>query len=155
MVEEAAATWTDAKLMHIILTNATVPAYALFIDSIKRYMPNKAYKAALEVDNHKGHHVHWMLIVDADSPYNLFDMDDDSSPVCRVMARIQRTEPDFNVTVAQPRYHPATPCIPLSASTLNDAVDWFSYALKSRSKPDGPCYWSSRRRRSAQNRAHL
>jgi len=147
MLEQAIGTWTSPRLLHITLTWATVPAYAQFIDHMKRYMPRKAYKAAVEVDSFKGQHVHWMLIIDSSSPDNLFDMDDDSSPACRVMAQIQRTEPEFTVTVAQPYKYPATPFIPLRADTLQDAADWFSYALKARSKPpvgSGGCYWSSR-----------
>jgi hypothetical protein len=144
MLEQAVATWIAPRLIHIILTGATVSGYALFIDHMKRHMPRKAYKAAIEVDSHKGQHVHWMLIVDASSSGNLFDLGDDSSAANKVMRRIQRAQPDFNVTVAQPYKHP-TPFIPLSEATLHDAVEWFSYALKSRSKPsDGKCYWSSR-----------
>lgn len=144
ILEDAVATWDNPRLMHIILTGAELTTYALFIDSMKRYMPVKAYKAAIEVDTHKGQHVHWMLIVDSSSPKNLFDMEDDSSPVIKVMKRIQHTEPEFNVTLAQPRRY-KTPFIPLNAHTLQDAADWFSYALKVRSKPrSGDCYWSSR-----------
>ena len=144
MLEEAVDTWTAPRLIHLILTGATVAGYAEFIDRMKRHMPVKAYKAAIEVDTHKGQHVHWMLIVDKSSPESMFDQDNDSSPIYRVTALMQRIAPDFEVTVAQPRRH-KTPYIPLSAHTLQDAADWFSYALKVRSKPaGGGCYWSSR-----------
>lgn len=144
MLEEAVATWDSPKLQHIILTGAALETYALFIDRMKRHMPLKAYKAGIETDMHKGQHVHWMLIIDESSPDGLFDLDDDSSPVSKVMKRIQRTEPEFNVTLAQPRRY-RTPFIPLNAHTLQDAADWFSYALKVRSKAfSGNCYWSSR-----------
>jgi hypothetical protein len=147
MLEKAVDSWTEPRLIHIILTDATVAGYAEFIDRMKRHMPVKAYKAATEVDSHKGQHVHWMLIVDASSPINMFDLDNHSSAVNKVMARIQRTHPEFNVTIAQPYKYKHTPYIPLSNDTLHDAVDWFSYALKARSKPvvgAGGCYWSSR-----------
>ena len=150
MLEDAIDTWASPRLLHITLTWATASAYAQFIDRMKRYMPRKAYKEATEVDSFKGQHVHWMLIIDTTSPDNLFDMDDDSSPARRVMALIQRTHPRFSVRVSQPYKHPATRFIPLSSDTLHDAVDWFSYALKARSKPpagSGGCYGSSRSRR--------
>jgi hypothetical protein len=134
MIEDAVDTWDSPKLMHIILTGATVPTYTLFMDSMKREMLGmKAYKAAVETDTRKGQHIHWMLITDAATPVSVFDQDNDSSPISRLITKIQRTEPEFNAMVAQPRY--STPYIPLNDATLNDAVDWFSYALKARSKP--------------------
>lgn len=145
MLETAAASWSEPRLMHLVLTGADRAGYMAFIDRMKRYLPVRAYKAATEFGRRKGEHVHWMLIIDDSSPMHIFDQDDDSSVIAKEMQRIQRTYPEFNVTIAKPyRHH--TLFIPVNAQTLDDAVDWFSYALKSRSKPaGGNCYWSSRR----------
>ena len=148
MLEEAISEWDSPQLRHIVLTGADESTYQRFIDEMKRkrYMPRKAYKAALETDNRKGIHCHWMLITDASSPDSMFDIDDDSSRLYQVQTLIRRTTPDFEVTVRQPRRH-RTPYISLGDTTLNDAADYFSYALKARSKPpvgSGGCYWSSR-----------
>jgi hypothetical protein len=145
MLETAIDEWTSPRLMHLILTGCeTREPYALFIDRVKRHMPTKAYKVGIELDERKGTHAHWMLIIDADSPESLFDLDDDSSAIYKARSWVQRTHPDFEVTIAQPRRHKGTPYIPLSEYTLQDAAEWLSYAIKVRSKPAGPCYWSSR-----------
>jgi len=151
MLETAAASWSEPKLMHIVLTGADRAGYKGFIDRMKRHLPVKAYKAATEFDKPKGEHVHWMLIIDDSSPMHLFDQDDDSSAIYKETQRIQRTYPDFDAYISKPyRHH--TPFIPVNANTLDDAVDWFSYALKARSKPaSGNCYWSSRSRASRCN----
>lgn len=153
MLEDAVATWDSPKLMHLILTGASVSTYNLFIDSMKRALPGvKAYKSAVEKDTRKSQHVHLMLVTDAATPISLFDLDNDSSAISRIVTKLRRTEPEFDVTVAQPRKYAATPYIPLDAATLHDAVDWFSYALKARSKPPAgvgircDVYGSSRRR---------
>lgn len=145
MLETAAASWSEPRLMHLVLTGADRAGYRAFIDRMKRHLPVRAYKAATEVDPRKGEHVHWMLIIDDSSPMHLFDHDDDSSAIAKEMLRTQRTYPEFDAFISKPyRHH--TPFIPVNAQTLDDAVDWFSYALKARSKPaGGNCYWSSRR----------
>lgn len=145
MLETAAASWSAPRLMHLVLTGADRAGYKAFIDRMKRHLPVKAYKAATEVDPRKGEHVHWMLIIDDSSPMHLFDQDDDSSVIAKEMQRIQRTYPEFDAYISKPYRHD-TPFIPVNAQTFDDAVDWFSYALKARSKPaGGNCYFSSRR----------
>ena len=146
MLETAAASWSEPRLMHLVLTGADRAGYRAFIDRMKRHLPVRAYKAATEDDKRKGEHVHWMLIIDNSSPMHLFDQDDDSSAVYKEMQRTQRTYPEFNVYIAEASRHDDKPFIPVNAQTFDDAVDWFSYALKARSKPaSGNCYWSSRR----------
>ena len=146
MLEEALATWDSPKLFHVTLANATATDYSQFITRMKVKLKgiSMAYKLATEIDAFKGHHQHWMVVVDTTNPEALFGTDNDSSAISKVTKVIRREAPDFRVLVAQPYKHPSTPYIPLTAATLDDAVDWFSYALKSRSKPDGPCYSSSR-----------
>ena len=152
MLETAAASWSEPRLMHLVLTGADRTGYRAFIDRMKRHLPLRAYKAATEVDKRKGEHVHWMLIIDDLSPMHLFDLDDDSSAVSKEMKRTQRTHPEFDVYIAEASRHDDKPFIPVNAQTLDDAVDWFSYALKARSKPAaGNCYWSSRRKSSRCN----
>ena len=145
MLEDALATWRSPKLFHLILVNATTKDYAQFITQMKVKMKgtNVHYKVATELDAYKGFHQHWMVIVDTDRPDDFFDVYNDSSAISKVTKVIQRSVPDFHVEVAEPYKHD-TPYIPVTASTLHDAADWFSYALKVRSKPAGRCYGSSR-----------
>lgn len=151
MIETALAHWHQPRLIHLILTRGTDPSYGSFIDSMRKDMPLRAYKAATEVDAFKGTHVHWMLIVDSSTPESVFDLSDDYSPISKALALIRQVEASFEIEIGQPYKHPDTPYIPINNYTLDDAVDYFSYCLKQRSKPPAGsgigCYRSSRKQR--------
>lgn len=151
MIEVALNNWHQPRLIHLILTKATDIAYGSLIDSMRKAMPLRAYKAATEVDAFKGTHVHWMLIVDSSTPEATFDLSDDYSALSKALTLIRQVEPSFEIEIAQPYKHPYTPYIPINVDTLDDVVDWFSYCLKLRSKPPAgsgiSCYRSSRKQR--------
>ena len=145
MVESAIINYANPKLMHLVLTQGSISTYTTFIARLKRCLAAKdiefEYKGCNELDSLKGVHQHFMFVVNADN--NPFDQDDPQSPISRVTESISKTEPSFTVKVCQPKRYD-TPYVPLSRWTLQDSCDWLSYAFKSRSKPEGQVYLSSR-----------
>lgn len=148
MLETAIELWESPKLVHMVLTGSDLATYKLFIQRIKRRMTDEDvlfdYKGCEEMDTRKGQHVHLMWVVDTDNTDDLFNNFDRSSMAGKVLASIQKLEPDFDVYIGEPQNHGGTPYIPLSADTLQDAADWLSYIYKWRSKPQGHRYMSGR-----------
>lgn len=147
MLETALESWDSPKLIHTVLTGSSLETYKLFIQRFKRCMTASGitfdYKGCEEMDSHKGQHIHLMWVVDTDSTDRQFDVNDSASYVSKVMASIQRIDPEFNVYVCDPKHYD-TPYIPLTAHTLQDAADYLSYIYKVRSKPECHRYLSSR-----------
>lgn len=147
MLEDAIATMSVPKLVHIVLTKSTTAGYAAFIDKLSRQMKEKAkvvfsYKGCTEYDFKKADHQHFMFVVDTDSVDQLFNPNEDSL-VADLLWNNRDTEPTLDLFLCTSKSQRAN-YMPLRSDTLQDAACWLSYLYKARSKLPGHRYLSSR-----------
>ena len=150
MLEDAIATMSAPKLVHIVLTKSTAEGYAAFIDRLSRQLKEKAkvlfsYKGCTEYDFKKADHQHFMFVVDTDSVDQLFNPNEDSL-VADLLWNNRDIEPTLDLFLCTSKSQ-GTNYMPLRSDTLQDAACWLSYIYKARSKLHGHRYLSSRRAR--------
>ncbi len=157
MLEHAAHNWRKPRLFHLVMTGSTKSVYQQLITRLCRKIRSTGalcdYKASIELDNSKGLHCHVMLVLGNihSKPERYFTRADesgkaDASLLRLVVREVQADCPDLKVSVQPPQSQPV-PYIEFNRSNnerLNNAVEWCSYIFKTRSKPKGMCYMSSR-----------
>lgn len=159
MLEACIANYSQPRLIHTVLCEATLNDYKLFITQLKRAMTRAGlsfeYKACHELDSHKGQHAHVMWVVDTDDTDAIFNMADADSMASVVQARMRRHEPSFDVYVGKPENHHPHSFIPLDDTTLQDAGCYVSYLYKRRSKPKAHRYMSSRSKVASDSKSSI
>lgn len=163
MLEHAAHNWRNPRLFHLVMTGADRSAYQQLLTRLCRKVRSTGaqcdYKYAIELDNDKGLHCHVMFVLSSPRrPQHFFTIADesgvtDASLLRRVVREVQADHPDLKASVQRPQSQPK----PLyyiefnqtNNELLNEACEWCSYIFKSRSKPKGQCYGSSRPARRA------
>lgn len=166
MLENAAHTWRNPRLFHLVLKGATPTIYAQLLTKFCRRLRDAGakceYIAATEQDSEKGLHQHVMLVMSTTrkpSRYIVAANEDgkvDASMLRQVVREVQAECNTLACRVQRPASR-ATSFIEMNQTNnelLNEAVEWASYIVKARSKlpaAEGRCYSSSRpERRRAQ-----
>lgn len=158
MLLVAAHTWRNPRLYHIVLTHSTLPIYQKVLNTITDKLRSAGvlveYKASLEIQNDsKGTHKHVMMVVSTGdkrpSKYITACNEvgkEDPSLLRQAVRKVQADNSDLRVSVRSPAS--STQCFlqlnQTNQDMFNEAVEWCSYIYKVRSKPTGPCYYSSR-----------
>lgn len=159
MLENAAHTWRNPRLFHIILTGATPTIYAQLLTKFCRRLRDAGaqceYMAATEQDSEKGLHQHVMLVMGTTLKPSQYIVAADehgkekASMLRQVVREVQGECSTLTCRVQRPASR-TTSFIELNQTNnefLNEAIEWASYIVKARSKlpaAEGRCYTASR-----------
>lgn len=163
MLEEAAHTFRNPRLFHICFTGADDTIYSRVRNRLCRLLKENdvdvCWKAALESDSDKGTHYHLMIVLGTSKqtyPYIRTGKESSGDENESLLHKAVRETWDECATLNY-RVNPTrtgAAFIQFNQTNMvkfNDAVDWFSYIYKKRSKGAGKgksTFFSSRKKRS-------
>jgi hypothetical protein len=159
MLEHCAHTFRNPRLFHICFTRGSRYIYRLvmirFCRALKAEGIQYAYKAAIEIDEEKGMHMHVMIVLGSNSQTPRFITSANESWKVEGESALRKAVRHTWSECGTLRYrvNPPKSQAPLAFIQFNqtnqglfdEAVEWMSYIYKARSKPDsGRIYYSDR-----------